>query len=350
MIKPASGRPTSITQINPEINAETILASMQPPREFASASFENYRPDDRFPSQLKARKAGIEFNKAKRLGIASRKRSVAAVPGIYFDGGFGVGKTHLLAAIWHDFPGKKLFGSFLEYTSAVGFLGFAKAAEVMASYKLICIDEFELDDPGDTMIMSRLLKELSAKGVRFAATSNTPPNALGEGRFAASDFKREIQGLGERFEIVSIDGEDFRHRDPDSHCSILDEGTLDAWRDRMDANSEDFAAVLNHLGTLHPTKYRLLLRDVSSIAFSEVKQLTNQLDALRWVALIDRAYEMQIPLRGSGSAALTDVFSSDMLTGAYRKKYLRCISRVGSLTTLESGPVSSAVPEATKLR
>jgi hypothetical protein len=51
-------------------------------------------------------------------------------------------------------------------------------------------------------MMSRLLNELAAKGTRFAATSNTPPNALGEGRFAASDFQREIHP-GDTIEVLT---------------------------------------------------------------------------------------------------------------------------------------------------
>ena len=64
-----------------------------------------------------------------------------------------------------------------------------------ADYRLLCIDEFELDDPGDTVLVSTLLSRLVASGVRVAATSNTLPDALGEGRFAADDFLREIQAL-----------------------------------------------------------------------------------------------------------------------------------------------------------
>lgn len=44
----------------------------------------------------------------------------------------------------------------------------------------MCIDEFELDDPGDTVLMSRLMRELADAGVRLVATSNTLPCSLGE--------------------------------------------------------------------------------------------------------------------------------------------------------------------------
>ena len=59
------------------------------------------------------------------------------------DGGFGVGKTHLLVSIYKQFSGSKLFGSFLTFTSLVGALGFAEAMRLLSKYQLICIDEFE---------------------------------------------------------------------------------------------------------------------------------------------------------------------------------------------------------------
>jgi cell division protein ZapE len=52
-----------------------------------------------------------------------------------------------------------------------------------------------------------------ASGTRLAATSNTPPAALGEGRFAAADFLREITALADKYQTVRIDGEDYRKRD-----------------------------------------------------------------------------------------------------------------------------------------
>ncbi|MFM9481573.1 AFG1/ZapE family ATPase, partial [Streptomyces scabiei] len=73
---------------------------------------------------------------------------------------------------------------------------------------LLCIDEFELDDPGDTMVMTRLIGELVPTGTKLAATSNTPPNALGEGRFAAQDFLREIHAMAASFQTLRIDGTD----------------------------------------------------------------------------------------------------------------------------------------------
>ena len=71
------------------------------------------------------------------------------------------------------------YGTFVEYTNLVGALGFLPTVEALATRRLVCIDEFELDDPGDTVLMSRLLRELADRGVALAATSNTLPGSLG---------------------------------------------------------------------------------------------------------------------------------------------------------------------------
>ena len=317
--------------LSPELSIDELMRQLTPPPEFASARFENYRPDPNFPSQQAA------LDQAKQFVTKNRKMfsKGSSAPGIYLDGGFGVGKTHLLASIWHGFGGTKAFGSFLEYTSLVGYLGFSKAIALFSKYQLICIDEFELDDPGDTMIMSRFLKELEQAGVRFAATSNTPPNALGQGRFAAEDFKREIQGLGERFLMISVDGEDYRHRDSEAESNNLEPRELDDWISyQEDVYVDDFSQLLAHLATLHPTRFRALVKNAGAIGLRDIYQLQDQVPALRFVAFIDRMYEQQIPLRTSGTVPATQVFSKTMIEGGYRKKYLRAISRIGALCEL----------------
>ncbi|MDG2497088.1 MAG: cell division protein ZapE [Aquiluna sp.] len=325
-------RANSLIARHPEVSKSQLIGQLLPPPEFAEARFENYKPDPLFASQSEALKAAQGFIRGAKPKLFQK---VSAEPGIYLDGGFGVGKTHLLASIWHGFVGKKAYGSFLEYTSLVGYLGFQNSVEALSKFGLVCIDEFELDDPGDTMIMSRLLKELEQRGVKFAATSNTPPNALGSGRFAAADFKREIQGLGSRFKIVSVDGDDYRHRDVRGESSNLSLEDLHIWgATHEESFSDEFEDVLKHLATLHPTKYRALVSGVSAIGIRGVRELDDQVDALRLVALIDRLYEFQVPIRSSGEVPLTSVFSEAMIAGAYRKKYLRTVSRIGALTSL----------------
>ena len=213
--------PARLADRNPTLVGSEIIDHLVPPRQFASATLDSYRPDRDYPSQGAAVAAIRNFVASWHAaggGIFSRKKAAPELPGIYLDGGFGVGKTHLLAALWHALPGASTSASFIEYTALVGALGYAPAVQLLKGASLICIDEFELDDPGDTLLMSRLLGELVASGTRIAATSNTPPNALGEGRFAAQDFLREIDALAARFTTMRIDGLDYRRRDPEAHA------------------------------------------------------------------------------------------------------------------------------------
>ena len=94
---------------------------------------------------------------------------------------------------------------------------------------------------------------------------------------------------------------------------------------------DDFDSLLKHLSTIHPSRYGRLLRSVDQMALTGVHVLNDQVEALRFVAFIDRAYEAQIHLRAV-DFALTEVFSPEYLSGGYRKKYLRAVSRIGALT------------------
>lgn len=332
----------SLVDRHPTLDAADIVASLVPPLHFHSASFESYVPDVDFPSQDSTRVRLAEFASATSVTVrhaklfSRAKKGAPELPGVYLDGGFGVGKTHLLAAAWNIAGGRKYFGTFLQYTSLVGALGYAKAVEAMRGASLICIDEFELDDPGDTMMMTRMLGELMATGTKVAATSNTPPQALGEGRFAAADFLREIHALAATFETIRIDGTDYRRRASEGVAGIYASSDLDAKVASAAAAGtcvadNTFDDVLKHLGSVHPSTYLRLIQGVDVLALRDVHVMMNQTDALRLVAFIDRVYDAQIPIWASGTA-ISDVFGGDMINGGYRKKYLRCVSRLIALT------------------
>ncbi|WEK59884.1 MAG: cell division protein ZapE [Candidatus Microbacterium colombiense] len=330
-----------LTERQPTVSGPEMLASLVPPPQFDGATFESYRADAAYPSQEEAKETLMRFAgraaPVKRGGLFSRaKKEPAQKPGVYLDGGFGVGKTHLLASIYHAMPARrKYFGSFIEYTALVGALGYKNTVDLLKGADLLCIDEFELDDPGDTMVMTRLLGELVPTGTRLAATSNTPPNALGEGRFAAQDFLREIHAMSDSFQTLRIDGVDFRQRALDGHAVVLDDDAYAravAMRaDTGSASDDAFDDLVRHLAQVHPSRYIRLLTGVDLVGLRGVRQLVDQSEALRLVAFVDRVYDAQIPIVATGGG-LDAVFSDEMLAGGYRKKYLRAISRLNALT------------------
>ena len=326
----------SLTAVRPAASPQRLLVDLVPPRHFAEARFSTYRANAAFPSQaatvvrLEAVAQQVAAPAKGRGLFGSRKR--AAAPAVYLDGGFGVGKTHLLASLAHAVGVEHTaYGTFVEYTNLVGALGFQNTVAALAAKKLVCIDEFELDDAGDTTLMSRLLRELTDRGVALAATSNTLPEALGEGRFAAEDFLREIQALSARFEVLRVDGDDYRHRAVVTDAKPLPAAVVEAVAAaRPDATLDRFGALLDHLATVHPSRYGALLDGVGLVALTDVEPITRQEVALRLVVLVDRLYDRDVPvlLAGAGERAL---FTDEMLRGGYRKKYFRALSRLGAL-------------------
>jgi cell division protein ZapE len=322
---------------HPSVTPERLIAQLVPPPTFADVSFDSYRPDPAEPSQA----AAVEQCRAFCADAVSRRagkkklfgrREVVPGAGLYLDGGFGVGKTHLLASAYYTVPGPKAFATFGELTQLAGVFGFVESVELLSEYVLVCIDEFELDDPGNTTLISRLLSQLVERGVSVAATSNTLPEQLGEGRFAAQDFLREINTLAAMFTTVRIEGPDYRQRDlPPAPEPLTDEQVAAAAAGVPDATIDEFDALCAHLATMHPSRYLTLIEGVKEVFLTGVHPLDDQNVALRLVSLTDRLYDAGIPILASG-AKLDTIFSEEMLAGGFRKKYLRATSRLLALT------------------
>lgn len=329
--------PDRLVDRTPEVTADQLVAGLVPPPLFAEVRFATYRPDPAQPTQAAAVATLEQFAQtvvAPRAKSRWRRHAADDGPrGVYLDGGFGVGKTHLLASLWHAVPGPKAYATFVELTHLAGVLGFALTVERLSGLRLLAIDEFELDDPGDTVLVSTLLTRLADAGVALAATSNTLPDRLGEERFATEDFLREIQGLSARFRSVRVDGPDFRHRGLPTAPAVPTEDEVRRRARRSGATLDDFPQLLHHLARLHPSRYGALLDGVSEVGLTGVVPAPDQSVALRLVVLADRLYDRQIPVSAAG-LPLDELFDADMLAGGYRKKYRRAISRLVALARL----------------
>ena len=315
----------SIVGRRPVIAASELVSQLTVPPHFLDATFATYRPDPGYPSQANARDRVRAFAE----GAIGRRRPSAG-RGIYLDGGFGVGKTHLLAALADAVGPTATFGTFVEYTHVVGALGFGPARDALAAFAVVCIDEFELDDPGDTVLMARLMRELADAGVALAATSNTLPDSLGQGRFVADDFRREIQAVARVFDVITIDGPDYRHRGAlEFLASSREEAEAVAahWGGEV-AAWPDLVADLAHV---HPSRLGRYVEGVRWLGLTDVEPLADQSQALRVVSLVDRLYDADVRIVAHGTS-LGEIFSPEMLAGGYRKKYFRALSRLAAMS------------------
>jgi cell division protein ZapE len=313
-----------------------LVASFVPPPRFAGKRFGNYRPDPRHPTQAVAVERLREVAASHGSGggwlrkvLGGRERG----SGVYLDGGFGVGKTHLLAALWNESPRPSAYLSFDELVYTIGLLGVEGTRTAFRGSRLVAVDEWELDDPGNLKMALAFLRGALADGIRIATTSNTVPNELGTGRFDQKQFRSEIEELAGAFEVLEVAGDDYRHRrfeaDP-GRAYFLDHAGIER---AVAASGErtlatDFPALLHALGQVHPIRYVALVESIGGLIVRGLAPVTAMVDGLRWVHFVDKLYDRAVPLAMSSTIAPGELFPSSFLSSAYGKKFSRCLSRM----------------------
>ena len=330
----------SLTDRRPHLAADELARRFRPPRRFGAVRFDSFVPNPAHPTQAAARDEMAELvREVEASSSAPRRRwgrgraeADRTAPGRYLDGGFGVGKTHLLAAAWHAAPAPKAYLTFSELTAVIGFLGMEEAVRAFSAYRLLCIDEFELDDVANTLMTVSFLRAVIPAGVRVAATSNSLPDRLGEGRFSAEDFTREIAAIASWFEVVRMDGPDYRATARPVTTSALDGAAADALVRTASGNVTDdrFGPLLTHLRHVHPVQYGPLLDGIDTVVVRGLAPLPDQAPALAWVALVDELYDAELTFGATG-CDVADLFDPAFRHGGYRKKYGRCESRLAAM-------------------
>jgi len=333
-----------LRRLPPRPEADELVERFVPPPRFAEKVFESYRPDPRYPSQRAAlerlREVAGSMHDAGVSRLVRRLREAVGRPsrgrGIYLDGGFGVGKTHLLAALWNAAPYPKAYLSFDELVYTIGLLGVGRAREAFRGLRLVAIDEWELDDPGNLKLAVAFLRGALADGIQVAATSNAVPYALGRGGFSQKDFAAEVDELAASFEVLRVDGEDYRHRqfatNPGLEFFVTRDGLAAAARYAGPRGLRvAFPELLGGLARVHPIRYAGLVDGLSALLIDDVAPIASLPEALRWVHFVDKLYDAAVPLAATGSISLGELFPRSFLDGPYSKKFYRCLSRLEEL-------------------
>ena len=112
--------------------APAAPSDLVPPPRFADASFAGYIVDPAVAGQAAAVAQVRDFAWAGN-GWLRRLLGVRGRPGLYLDGPFGVGKTHLLAACFHEADGERRYLSFSDAMSLMTMLGPERAAGLLAA-------------------------------------------------------------------------------------------------------------------------------------------------------------------------------------------------------------------------
>lgn len=152
------------------------------------------------------------------------KRRLEPEIGLYFWGGVGRGKTHLLDLFTDALPaGRVLRVHFHRFMYRVhndlrALQGaknplLAVADGIAAEAQVLCFDEFFVTDIGDAMILGGLMQALFERGITLVATSNIVPENLYKDGLQRQRFLPAIAMLQKYTRVYNLDsGVDYRLR------------------------------------------------------------------------------------------------------------------------------------------
>lgn len=146
------------------------------------------------------------------------------VRGIYIWGGVGRGKTFLMDLFFRTLPiaakrrnhfhriMEEIHDRLAELRHTEDPLA-TLARDMARETRVLCFDEFFVNDIGDAMILGRFMEKLFEEGVTLVATSNVPPSGLYREGLQRERFLPAIAALEHYTEVFHLDGDaDYRLR------------------------------------------------------------------------------------------------------------------------------------------
>ena len=127
----------------------------------------------------------------------------------------------------------------------------ALARRIARRCRLICFDEFHVNDIADAMILARLLKRTLNRGVVFCMTSNYAPSLLYKDGLMRDNFLPAIKLIEEHMDVLQVDsGVDYRLRALE-HVSVYhqplgpetDRRLMDTFHQIAEVEDEEFEAL-----------------------------------------------------------------------------------------------------------
>ncbi len=312
--------------------------------------------------------------------LSSILQKSVSINGIYIYGSFGTGKSMLMDLFYDNLETKKKqkvhFNAFMlevhEYlhkmkTSKKKNIDFLAnvAGYIAKQYKILCIDELQIDDIADAMIVGKLFRDLLKQQVILVVTSNFAPDELYPDGLQRDSFLPFIDLMKEKMQIIKMNhNHDFRTNKLKSVETVyfLYQEVMDSQRFILDSfakltnNSEPVNMLLNVDGReilcpitaldccvftfnqlcaapLASSDYIAICQEFNVIIIAEIPELTSQdhNEAKRFISFIDTAYDLRKILICSAKNDIESIYKA----GKWHYEFKRTISRLHEMQSQE---------------
>lgn len=303
------------------------------------------------------------------LQALSFKKPAPSIKGLYFWGGVGQGKTWLIDSFFNTLPfteKRRIHFHHLMQEVHEQLRVLPKtpdplntiAKQLAQQYRLICIDEFHVQDITDAMLLAGLLKALSYYGVVLVTTSNAAPDELYKNGLQRDRFLPAIELLKKNSQVFELNSDtDYRsllfekegyyHTPLNAHnadmllqhyISISNHVPIKQYS--VEINNRPIQAIaLNHPQDKHPesviwfefndicktarsnSDYLLIARRYTHILIANIYQMDEQTDdvAKRFMHLIDALYDNHCYLVISASTEPDELYHGRKLEIAFQR-------------------------------
>ena len=298
-------------------------------------------------------------------GVLARffsKQKQTTIPGLYFWGGVGRGKTFLMDLFFDSLPfeqkSRMHFHRFMRHvhhalTDLQGESDPLKkvALDFARNNRVLCFDEFFVSDITDAMILAGLLEVLFENGVTLVATSNVEPANLYENGLQRSKFLPAIALIQKNTKILNVDsGTDYRLRvlaSAEIYHYPLDEDADRVLRHNFKSLSPDAGradAVLDIEGRVIKTRfcgdgvawfdfpeicdgprsqndYIEIAMQYQTVLISNLPQffVSNENAARRFISLVDEFYDHSVKLIISAEVPILEIYQGERLKFEFQR-------------------------------
>ena len=318
----------------------------------------------------------VDF-KSKRNNFLGRNLLSPEVPkGLYLWGGVGRGKTFLMDAFYACLPYRRKrrihFHKFMaEIHHELKSLADTKdplialADRIAQSTRLLCLDEFHVDDIADAMILGRLAEAMFKRGIVLITTSNFSPDGLYPNGLQRQNFLPAITLLKHELKVVHLNGRnDYRlrtaPREPlflvaeDAISTVANEERMTELFELISTGTVVAERYLDVRGRSVPVKklaltavwfdfkelcggvhaqedYLEIAHRYPTIFLSHIPHMTAEhaAEARRFIWLIDVLYDSKVRLIASSAASPEEIF----IEGSNAGGFSRTASRLAEMQT-----------------